>query len=202
MVDYLSISILVVNIIIALGVFINRTHLSHILCCGCVESECNKLFKFSLLCAERTPEITYIWRLHPILSFEKLQKSNFVFKNLPDNIVLSKDTIENDIARSSWALYRGTTAIYKAMSLGLRPIYLQDLPEMTIDPLHEMSDWRTIIDTSDEFVECVKNDIVKEMYFHNINLDMARAVCEKQFSKVNVSALTEIISDSYINHRI
>jgi len=41
MVDYLSISILVVNIIIALGVFINRTHLSHILCCGCVESECN-----------------------------------------------------------------------------------------------------------------------------------------------------------------
>ena len=40
MVDYLTISILAVNIIIALGVFINRTHLSHILCCGCVESDC------------------------------------------------------------------------------------------------------------------------------------------------------------------
>jgi len=42
MVDYLSISILVVNIIIALGVFINRTHLSHILCCGCIESDCKR----------------------------------------------------------------------------------------------------------------------------------------------------------------
>lgn len=40
MVDILTISILVVNIIIALGVFINRSHLSHILCCGCIESDC------------------------------------------------------------------------------------------------------------------------------------------------------------------
>lgn len=42
MVDYLTISVLVVNIIIALGVFINRTHLSHILCCGCIESDCKR----------------------------------------------------------------------------------------------------------------------------------------------------------------
>jgi len=40
MTDILTISILVVNIIIALGVFINRTNLSHILCCGCIESDC------------------------------------------------------------------------------------------------------------------------------------------------------------------
>jgi hypothetical protein len=42
MVDYLTISVLVVNIIIALGVFINRTHLNHILCCGCIESDCKR----------------------------------------------------------------------------------------------------------------------------------------------------------------
>ena len=40
MVDILTISILVVNIIIALGVFINKSHLSKILCCGCIESDC------------------------------------------------------------------------------------------------------------------------------------------------------------------
>lgn len=40
MVDILTISILVVNILIALGVFINKSHLSKILCCGCIESDC------------------------------------------------------------------------------------------------------------------------------------------------------------------
>jgi hypothetical protein len=159
-----------------------------------VESECNKLFKFSLLCAEMTPEITYIWRLHPILSFQKLQKRNFIFKNLPSNVILSSDTIENDIAKSSWALYRGSTAIYKAISQGLRPIYLSEMCEMTIDPLYKMTKWRMVIETPNEFIACVKNDIISKMFFHKINLNFAREVCENQFSKVNIDLLDEIIS--------
>lgn len=155
--------------------------------------ECMSLFRFSLLCAKLRPDIKYIWRLHPSLSFEKLRKCNSEFKNLPGNIVLSSDTIENDIAQCSWALYRGTTAIYKAISAGLRPIYLSLSPEMTIDPLYKMTDWRMIIDSPDDFIKCINSDIEKDMYFHKINLNRAREICENQFAKINISVLNKII---------
>ena len=40
MIDPLSISAIIIAIIGALGVFINRTHLSRIICCHCIESDC------------------------------------------------------------------------------------------------------------------------------------------------------------------
>lgn len=39
-IDPVSISAIIIAIIGALGVFINRTHLSHIICCKCIESDC------------------------------------------------------------------------------------------------------------------------------------------------------------------
>ena len=158
-----------------------------------LDFECMFLFRFSILCAKERPDITFIWRLHPTVSFEKLRMDNVEFNDLPVNIVLSNDTIENDIARCSWALYRGTTAIYKAISEGLRPLYLRSIPELTIDPLYEMSDWRIIIDTPQDFFGCIDNDIKNDMYFHKINLKMAREVCEKQFAKINVDLLNDLI---------
>jgi hypothetical protein len=39
-VDPVSISAIIIAVIGALGVFINRTHLSRIICCKCIESDC------------------------------------------------------------------------------------------------------------------------------------------------------------------
>lgn len=39
-IDPVSISAIIIAIIGAVGVFINRTHLSHIMCCKCIESDC------------------------------------------------------------------------------------------------------------------------------------------------------------------
>lgn len=39
-IDPISISAIIISIIGALGVFINRTHLSRIICCRCIESDC------------------------------------------------------------------------------------------------------------------------------------------------------------------
>ena len=41
--------------------------------------ECIILFEFSLKCALINPNITFIWRLHPLISFEKLKKNNKLF---------------------------------------------------------------------------------------------------------------------------
>jgi hypothetical protein len=110
-----------------------------------VESECNLLFEFSLACAQASPDIQFIWRLHPLVTFKSLLARNSKLRHLPENIVLSKATLEDDIVRCNWALYRGTTAIVQAVVAGLRPIYLQLPGEMTIDPLYEIGDWRAAV---------------------------------------------------------
>ena len=39
-VDIISITALVISVIGSIGVFIKRTHLQHIVCCKCIESDC------------------------------------------------------------------------------------------------------------------------------------------------------------------
>jgi hypothetical protein len=85
MVDILTISILVVNIIIALGVFINRTHLSHILCCGCIESDCKNDEHLDDDIIEMN-----------ILNENKLKReTNENIKNYVDNIVNTNNLISD-----------------------------------------------------------------------------------------------------------
>ena len=98
--------------------------------------ECFLLFEFSLESAQLCPEIQFIWRLHPLLTFKSLLAQNRKLRNLPSNIVLSQATLAEDTVRCRWALYRGTTAIVQAVVAGLRPIYLHQSGEMMIDPLY------------------------------------------------------------------
>ena len=121
-------------------------------------SECNIMFNFSLLCAYQFPNINFIWRLHPLISFEKLKKNNKSFKNLPDNVIMSQHDIQYDIERSDWALYRGSTAIIQATKQEVRPIYLQLDGEITVDPLYEIEKWKAVISTVKDFGEIINMD--------------------------------------------
>ena len=117
------------------------------------------MFKFSLLCAKQFPNINFIWRLHPLISFENLKKNNKSFKNLPDNVIMSdQHDIQYDIERSDWALYRGSTAIIQALKQEVRPIYLQLDGEITVDPLYEIEKWKAVISTVKDFGEIINMD--------------------------------------------
>ena len=120
-----------------------------------IESECNTLFAFALECALALPNINFIWRLHPIVSFKTLLKRNRRLTKRPTNIELSDKTLEEDIARCRWALYRGTTAVVQAVMGGLSPIYLQIPGEMAIDPLYEIDKGKFVVRTPAEFVTVV-----------------------------------------------
>jgi len=39
-VDIISITALIISVIGAVGLFVKRTHLQHIVCCKCIESDC------------------------------------------------------------------------------------------------------------------------------------------------------------------
>ncbi len=123
-----------------------------------IASECCLLFEFSMACAQALPEIQFIWRLHPILTFEFLAAHYPRLKSVPSNILLSCNTLEEDIRKSRWALYRGTTAIVQATVAGLKPIYLVSPGELTIDPLYELEVWRETVVSISDFTNVIDSD--------------------------------------------
>jgi len=100
-------------------------------------SECLILFKLSLEYAKQHSEQIFIWRLHPIISFKELKKHSSIFKDMPNNIILSKDSFDDDIQKCDSVLYRGSTAVLNAISAGLKPIYYQQSVDiLNIDPIY------------------------------------------------------------------
>ena len=108
--------------------------------------ECLTLFKFSLAYALQHQEQRFIWRLHPLMSFEKLKKYNSNFKRLPDNICLSEGNLDEDIKKCDSVLYRGSTAVVNAINAGLKPIYYQQSNhELSIDPIYQQQKGKDIV---------------------------------------------------------
>jgi len=157
-----------------------------------IESECHLLFEFSIDCALSAPDFLFIWRLHPIVSFESLISQNSRLQKLPDNILISRDPFEMDIVRCGFALYRGTTAIVQAVFGGLRPIYLQKSDEMTIDPLYRMNRVRANVSTSRECLDIIKNDN-KQLLTHEDKISAIQC-CADLFVPFEAGALRKLVS--------
>jgi hypothetical protein len=119
-------------------------------------SECVLLFDFSLQCAILNPETTFIWRIHPIMTFDQIMATNSQYDQLPKNIFLSDKELDEDILRCQFALYRGSTAIIKAGAAGVKPIYYKKKKEgMTIDPLYRIDEGKAILNDPTEFNKLV-----------------------------------------------
>jgi hypothetical protein len=158
-----------------------------------VESECYLLFEFSLACAQASPDIQFIWRLHPLVTFKSLLAHNPKLRNLPRNIVLSEATLDEDITRCRWALYRGTTAIVQAVVAGLRPIYLQLPDEMTIDPLYELSDWRAVVGTVSEFQSITNGDSITTANYSESEKQRAIKYCKDFFLPIDAKVFSVLV---------
>jgi hypothetical protein len=124
-------------------------------------SECLLLFEFSLKCAILYPSIQYIWRLHPAINLEFLYKNYPFLKEIPKNIILSNNSLENDINLSTCVLYRGSTAVIQALSKGLRPLYLGVPGEIPIDILYELKSWKVIL---------FKPEDIQDLFFNRIHV--------------------------------
>lgn len=118
--------------------------------------ECRILFKFALSCAEDRPKLVFIFRVHPILSYRKLIKKIPLLNSLPPNVRISRETLENDLNCSAWVLYRGSTAVITAAANGVIPIYLKKPNELSINPLHEVTDRHTSVESKSQFFEVLK----------------------------------------------
>ena len=145
-----------------------------------LELESCLLFEYSLHCAKLLKDVVFLWRMHPAASFSILAKKYPIFRTLPANVIMSESSLDDDAARASWALYRGTSAIVSAVLAGAAPVYLRVEGEMTIDPLYELNDARAIVSSIDDFVALVDGD--KRELPTDAQADMAARYCMEVFS--------------------
>jgi len=158
-----------------------------------IESECNLLFNFALECAINCPDLVFIWRLHPILSFKTLIDNNPGLRNLPPNITLSSNSIETDFSVSKWVLYRGTTAVVKAIGEGIKPVYLAIEDEMTIDPLYELNEWHESVLNPNEMKALLYADKDKSNTEFLSGYEEAKNYCRNFYNPVSVTTLSSTI---------
>lgn len=78
----------------------------------------------------------FIIRFHPVIKNNK--KYNVILKETP-NIIVSKKNLSEDIKRSKFVLYRGSSLVVNCVKNGLIPIYLNsEESKINIDPIYDM----------------------------------------------------------------
>lgn len=109
--------------------------------------------------ARTNPEQQFVLRLHPILSQNKVVNAMKEYHPIPDNFSLSEFSLVEDLQRSSWLCYRGSTVAFQGMLAGLRPIFIDpDETSSTNDPLPQGLAFRRICSTGDEINALIKSD--------------------------------------------
>jgi hypothetical protein len=153
------------------------------------EHETRLLVEFAVACARRWPDLEFAIRLHPMMSVKMLARAGTDVRSMPSNVSFSSGSLAADAAASGWVLYRGTTAVIQAVSMGARPVYLHLDGEMTIDPLHRVQHGRDIVQTLEEFRRLVlqgPRPVTEELLQH----------CESLFTAYEPSVLVDAIGGS------
>ena len=93
-------------------------------------SETDRLLNYTLDVAKILPDHKFIFRCHPMMKSDE-----FINKiNLQDNVELSNKDINDDFNRCKYVVFRGSAAVFEAVSQGLKPIYLDVKNETNINP--------------------------------------------------------------------
>ena len=123
-------------------------------------TECLDLFQFSLIYAKKHKDQEFIWRLHPMISLDKLKKYSSIFKELPSNIHLSESNLEKDIKDCDSVLYHASSVVVNSINSGLKPIYYrQSSDELSIDPIYTHKEGKSIVHNQEELGLALDRDI-------------------------------------------
>jgi hypothetical protein len=154
-----------------------------------ITEECMLLFEYALVQAIQNPDISFVWRLHPLISREELIKKNGKIKDLPANIRWSGKGENITDQPYTHVLYRGTTMVIQAVLNGLQPVYLERESEMTIDLLYETNEFKIIANNHVN----LKNQISDLLAQNSENLEGSffrlRAYCLNYYSSFNSTIL-------------
>ncbi len=146
--------------------------------------ECSILFGFALECAKRLDNVSFIWRFPPQVDIKILKKSDVKFKNLEENISISKVSLESDIKTSSYILYRGSSVVIQAVLLGLKPIYFMQDNELSMDPLFDCQGSERIVKSVVDF-----ENKIQDVWLAS---DELITHCEEMYTEINIKVLEDV----------
>ncbi len=155
------------------------------------ESEQAILFEFAVNCARLLPAMTFSLRRHPAVSVDG-PRARLDLGRLPRNVVTPGQlSLQQDLSRAQFALYRGSSAVIHAVLAGLKPLYLNRPAELNIDPLFLLQEWRESVSTPEDFLARV------EACQAGGQLDAARHAwhfCDRYFARLRPEALDELLA--------
>jgi len=133
-----------------------------------IMSECLKILKFCLICAENDKTISYIIRLHPVIDQNKLLvELNINEKDLPKNIYFSSDSnLIEILSKVSFVLYRGSSSVLHAINRKICLIYL-DIHKYNIDPLSLYNIKKFSVKKPNELIKIISSFKKKDFKFIN-----------------------------------
>lgn len=132
-----------------------------------IESECIKMFKYTLNLAFNNEKFNFFWRVHPVIKIKNiLKKMNINKLSLPKNIIISQEkNLERDFENCKFVIYRGSAAAIEALNYGLIPMYLKIRNEPNIDILNSYKKIKlNYIKNSKDFLTIIKRYNNKKYY--------------------------------------
>ena len=155
------------------------------------ECECTLLFEFAVACALRNPDMTFTLRPHPLVDLSALLSRHHWLRSLPANATLScGTTLEQECARASYCLYRGSSAVTAAVIAGVRPLYLKRSGELSFDPLFALPEWRLAVSSPAEFRARV---LMAEGSREPESARRAASFCRRYVAPVREAAIDELL---------
>lgn len=103
-----------------------------------LDSEVDVMFDFILRCATFWPKFEFVFRVHPVISYRDCLARRIDSLAL-ENLTISSCSLDQDLSNSGVVLYRGSTAVFRAISSGLLPVYVSIGDELDIDVLDALS---------------------------------------------------------------
>lgn len=120
--------------------------------------EATLLFNVALQAARNLPDYRFILRSHPVLPFEQVLPALEEDPARLPNVEISRSApIEEDFARASAVLYRGSSSVLYAILYGLKPIYFSDGQFPDQDPLFEIDAWLDRVSSARDLEERLRN---------------------------------------------
>lgn len=148
--------------------------------------ESEYMFSFAIRIAELNPKVKFVIRFHPLLPYSQLAKQHVRFRGAHKNLFISSDNVEDDIVKSEYIIYRGSSVVIPAVIHGLRPLYLKKENSVDIDPLHMMiGEWRKIIIKDEDVLHIMSENSDREKVRLMLCREAAQEYCRKYFQPPN-----------------
>lgn len=114
------------------------------------------LFGFAARAAPLLGSHRIVFRCHPLLPFDDVREFLEISVDALPNIEISTRPIEEDLARASALLYRGSSSVLYGVLGGLKPLYLHDPSRADVDALYALPGWRERIGTVDDLCSALE----------------------------------------------